>query len=128
MCLRHIELRAQARSLCKGCYEKWKKSADPGYHERQKASCRRYQKEHKSALRLKKAARRYQAPIEYVAALYTHGCCEICNIKPAKLNIDHCHKSGKIRGILCTNCNLALGYIEAGFPIANAQQYLEKYK
>ena len=25
-------------------------------------------------------------------------------------HIDHCHTSGKVRGILCHNCNIALGY------------------
>lgn len=26
--------------------------------------------------------------------------------------IDHCHKTGKIRGLLCHSCNLALGHIQ----------------
>ena len=26
-------------------------------------------------------------------------------------HIDHCHESGRIRGILCRNCNLALGLV-----------------
>ncbi len=38
--------------------------------------------------------------------------CKICN-EPEKvnknLNVDHCHKTGKIRGLLCTSCNTALG-------------------
>jgi len=29
------------------------------------------------------------------------------NIK--KLSIDHCHKTNKIRGLLCSSCNIALG-------------------
>lgn len=28
-----------------------------------------------------------------------------------RLCVDHCHKSNKIRGLLCKDCNLALGHI-----------------
>jgi hypothetical protein len=26
--------------------------------------------------------------------------------------VDHCHTSGKIRGLLCTNCNTAIGLLK----------------
>ena len=28
------------------------------------------------------------------------------------LSIDHCHKSGEVRGMLCTNCNTAIGLFD----------------
>ena len=37
--------------------------------------------------------------------------CEICNVKLTKKCIDHCHAKEKIRGVLCNNCNTALGLV-----------------
>jgi len=28
------------------------------------------------------------------------------------LQVDHCHKTNKIRGLLCLPCNVSLGYLE----------------
>lgn len=35
--------------------------------------------------------------------------CVICGNDGPKLSVDHCHKTNKIRGILCMNCNIGLG-------------------
>jgi hypothetical protein len=41
------------------------------------------------------------------------GKCLTClTTKAKKFCVDHCHKSGKIRGILCDNCNKAIGLIK----------------
>lgn len=34
--------------------------------------------------------------------------CLICK-KISKLHVDHCHKTKKVRGLLCTKCNMAIG-------------------
>ena len=45
------------------------------------------------------------------------GCCKICKetlIKPDSQNsyhIDHSHSSGRVRGLLCSNCNMSLGLL-----------------
>ena len=37
------------------------------------------------------------------------GKCEIC-FKQKATDIDHNHKTGKVRGLLCHNCNMLLGH------------------
>ena len=40
--------------------------------------------------------------------------CAICGIKPEtkRLDLDHCHTTKKIRGLLCNNCNRGLGHFK----------------
>lgn len=37
------------------------------------------------------------------------GCCAICGVETPNLHVDHCHASGFVRGLLCQDCNIALG-------------------
>lgn len=47
------------------------------------------------------------------------GVCKICKKKSEKrLAVDHDHKSGKVRGLLCSYCNTALGSIRDDKEIA----------
>lgn len=45
-----------------------------------------------------------------------------------QLAVDHCHKTGKVRGLLCSHCNTALGkfYDNEDYLIA-ATEYLQKH-
>lgn len=40
--------------------------------------------------------------------------CKICEQKGMRLEVDHCHKTGKIRGLLCRQCNGELAKFEKG--------------
>lgn len=59
--------------------------------------------------------------------------CQICNkldidCQYKKLNIDHCHKTGKVRGLLCNACNQAIGYLKDNSELARrAAIYLDYY-
>lgn len=51
------------------------------------------------------------------------GKCLICE-RERTLVIDHCHTTGKIRGLLCTGCNTGLGLFQDGALFAKAKEYL----
>ncbi len=41
------------------------------------------------------------------------GLCAICGqMDRRRLSIDHCHTTGEIRGLLCSNCNTGLGFFK----------------
>lgn len=57
--------------------------------------------------------------------------CAICKIHQSKFtkqfNVDHCHKTGKVRGLLCLHCNSALGYMKDSYVVAEIMRsYLLK--
>lgn len=55
------------------------------------------------------------------------GMCAICGKAPEgrRLCVDHSHETGKVRGLLCYRCNIALGYIEDKELMQNATRYLK---
>lgn len=64
------------------------------------------------------------------------GVCAICSKresvthkgKTRRLSVDHCHKSGAIRGLLCSRCNTAIGHLgECSDRLAIAIEYLTKH-
>lgn len=65
--------------------------------------------EHRSLI---KRARLYGITKEELKELLlnANGICDICKRPPTRwLVVDHCHKTKKVRGILCEQCNTALG-------------------
>lgn len=65
--------------------------------------------------------------LEYQALITEQGdLCALCD-KKKKLVVDHDHNTGKVRGLLCFRCNIALGLVEHGFA-DKAQDYLHLKK
>jgi len=65
------------------------------------------------------------------------GSCLLCNKKSYKtssgkvrsLSVDHCHETGKVRGLLCQNCNVGLGNFKDDITLlGRAIDYLESHK
>lgn len=58
--------------------------------------------------------------------------CAICNKHESKftkaLHVDHNHKTGKVRGLLCDSCNRAIGHFkEDPKAIASAIEYIRTH-
>ena len=56
------------------------------------------------------------------------GLCGICAQPLRRHVIDHDHATGKVRALLCHECNLALGHVERKGFIEAAIAYLAKHK
>lgn len=56
------------------------------------------------------------------------GRCFICESNPIQA-IDHCHRSGHVRGLLCRRCNMGLGYFrDQPDRLRQAIQYLHTFE
>jgi hypothetical protein len=86
-------------------------------------------------------ARKFGVTVEQYNAMLLRqgGLCAICRggetiragkgfnpNKPRRLAVDHCHRTGGVRGLLCFNCNIALGKFGEDIErIRRALAYLE---
>ena len=56
------------------------------------------------------------------------GACKICRKNFDQLVVDHCHNSGKVRGLLCQKCNRGLGSLGDNIStLKNAIAYLTEH-
>lgn len=98
--------------------------------EKDNARQKRYRKE--KPLKFKRYAlkRDFGIELEEYEKMLQHqnGACKICKYSNGnkKLAVDHDHKTGKIRGLLCQSCNLGLGHFKDDQELLQlASLYLE---
>lgn len=77
----------------------------------------------------------YSIGFDEAASMITKRNCDICGIEfepsakknSRNLNIDHCHKTGVVRGVLCGKCNRAIGLLNDDIRILkSAIKYLSR--
>lgn len=95
------------RKMCRGCRNTQQAklyATNPGVRVRMKNVAR--------ARSLKKAYNISAADYDAMFAAQ-EGKCRICRTKAARhLDVDHCHTTGRVRGLLCWNCNIAIGHFK----------------
>lgn len=119
------------RDRCENCYNSPAAQYNYKNPEKTKKALQKYRENGGTRLlRLKKIHGITQE--EYLERLAKqNGTCAICGDKESKgkwkaFNIDHCHKTKKIRGLLCGNCNRGLGYFKDDINfLTRAIKYLD---
>ena len=126
--------------LCPGCgeIEPTKFYVHKKTGNRSNAYCSECHKEnckkryHSKTMKQKRAEKAimYGLSVQQYLEMYDkqEGKCAICNRKPHTkrgLHIDHCHKTGEVRGLLCHGCNIGIGNFKHSTDlIKNAIEYL----
>jgi len=114
----HPDRRTEARGLCLQCYMEWHKEhvQDDEWRERRQRYMQQYHQRdgkspadyYKSRGRVSYIKRTYGLTVaEYEECFRRAGYqCQLCP-RDARV-LDHCHTTGRVRGVLCTQCNAAL--------------------
>jgi hypothetical protein len=126
-------------SYCKPCAiaktKAWK-AADP---ERDKATQKRSREKRPRVYKNKQLLWTFGITLEQYEQMLAdqNGVCAVCGkteteIHPQSkrvrsLNVDHCHDTGRVRGLLCNSCNRGIGLLKDDPAILRrALNYLEK--
>lgn len=124
-----------AKQLCSACYGKHSMRKYRELHpEEDKKRKREWYQEHKQEFcevrRKSRFLRVYNLTLEQLEEMKANQQyrCLICR-EEYELKVDHNHKTGKIRGLLCDLCNRGLGYFRDNpLLLQEAINYLEKEK
>lgn len=114
---------------CRWCSEMFQPTAPSHHHCSKKCSYNTYQDKY--------LKRNYGISLScYQGMLKSQDYkCKICNQEgflmadhhKMKLVVDHCHKHGHVRGLLCHNCNRALGLLQDSVEVTTkAVEYLKE--
>lgn len=130
-CQEHLDKRTISQ---RNSYEK--KKLDPEWCKQQRDYAKMMREENKNKHKERYLKKKYNLTLEERSKLLKsqNNCCAICGYNKLENEnkfpvIDHCHNTGKIRGILCANCNIGLGMFKDEIDLLEkAISYLSKIK
>lgn len=133
-------VREGTRTLCRTARRETRKRSDakwqakPGNRQRRLNAMSDWHSRNKDEQRAKQMLRRYGMTPDDYDRMYRKqkGRCALCTGLPCgpgsqmgRLHIDHCHETGRVRGLLCGRCNTALGLLKHDADlIARAAQWV----
>jgi len=123
----------KAGAICKLHAGERAKTYNIEWRERNPHKSKEYYANGKHSDRRRKIGKKYGVTHEWYEQKFAEqsGGCAVCGGNSGKklyLDIDHCHVSGKVRGLLCGKCNTAMERLDACLGWAEkASAYLAKY-
>jgi hypothetical protein len=139
---KHISAFTRAGSgRCKECHNAYMRAWTAKNPDKVSLQNKLYKKRHPEAYRNSELKHHYGITLnEYNELLEKQGgVCAICKNKERTvhnkngsrkrmLGIDHCHKTGKVRGLLCKHCNQGLGNADDSMEVLKSMiKYLEEH-
>lgn len=118
------------QSRCKLCAKAASRARALSDPERTREYNRRHNNSESGKLRQRAwhVRRAYGLTLEEYEAMRSRamGCCQICGAEHHRLELDHCHATGTLRGFLCPSCNKILGLARDNAErLRRAASYLE---
>jgi hypothetical protein len=127
-CRQCVPCKIEARKNHRARYKEKISSDQEAYsdHLLRKKKSREQNKPYYSASRMRAYSFKISEEELHIWLNSTDGKCTICQETPERgLVIDHCHVTGKIRGVLCHHCNSGLGFMRDNTNyLSNAIEYL----
>jgi hypothetical protein len=77
---------------------------------------------------IRMGAKNHKISVAHFCQIYGNGTCYCCGSADRNLTVDHCHETGRIRGMLCHLCNVLMGVARDSTGILyQAVTYLNTY-
>ena len=112
----------------------WRSENPEKYRAQSRRSWEKNKVKKLAADRVRYMREKYGITIEQYDSMYRaqNGACAVCdgvNLSGRRLAVDHCHRTGKVRGLLCSMCNSAIGLAKERLDVLKkAVAYLEKHE